>query len=74
MTFFRRFADLFPMASSLRRIFSHGGAVRSGFVSRPFSSEALVEIKSGEIGMVSGIPEEHLHRRVSSQFHNASFY
>ncbi|XP_060194724.1 NADH dehydrogenase [ubiquinone] iron-sulfur protein 4, mitochondrial [Lycium barbarum] len=31
---------------------------------RQFASEALVEIKAGEIGMVSGIPDEHLRRRV----------
>ncbi|XP_052203402.1 NADH dehydrogenase [ubiquinone] iron-sulfur protein 4, mitochondrial-like isoform X2 [Diospyros lotus] len=28
------------------------------------SSDALVEIKPGEVGMVSGIPEQHLRRRV----------
>ncbi|KAF0908365.1 hypothetical protein E2562_025045 [Oryza meyeriana var. granulata] len=28
------------------------------------ASDALVEIKPGEIGMVSGIPEEHLRRKV----------
>nr|P80268.2 RecName: Full=NADH-ubiquinone oxidoreductase 18 kDa subunit; AltName: Full=Complex I-18kD; Short=CI-18kD [Solanum tuberosum] len=28
------------------------------------ASEALVEIKPGEIGMVSGIPDEHLRRFV----------
>uniref|UniRef100_A0A5B7BXM0 NADH dehydrogenase [ubiquinone] iron-sulfur protein 4, mitochondrial n=1 Tax=Davidia involucrata TaxID=16924 RepID=A0A5B7BXM0_DAVIN len=33
-------------------------------LSRPFSTDALVEFKSGEIGIVSGIPEEHLTRRV----------
>ncbi|KAL9225644.1 hypothetical protein vseg_001543 [Gypsophila vaccaria] len=27
-------------------------------------SDALVEYQPGEIGMVSGIPEDHLHRRV----------
>ncbi|KMZ55972.1 NADH dehydrogenase (Ubiquinone) Fe-S protein 4 [Zostera marina] len=31
---------------------------------RSLSSEALVEIKPGEIGVVSGIPDEHLRRRV----------
>ncbi|GJN11157.1 hypothetical protein PR202_ga29329 [Eleusine coracana subsp. coracana] len=29
------------------------------------SSDALVEIKPGEIGMVSDIPDEHLRRRVT---------
>lgn len=54
------------MASSLRRISSHAGALRTTVAqwSRPFSVDALVEIKAGEIGMVSGIPEEHLRRRV----------
>jgi len=33
---------------------------------REFASDALstAEIKSGEVGIVSGIPEQHLHRRV----------
>ncbi|GAB2293853.1 NADH dehydrogenase [ubiquinone] iron-sulfur protein 4, mitochondrial [Dionaea muscipula] len=31
---------------------------------RSFSSDALVEVKPGQVGMVSGIPEEHLRRRV----------
>ncbi|GAV67993.1 ETC_C1_NDUFA4 domain-containing protein [Cephalotus follicularis] len=35
-----------------------------GLGSRCFSSEALVEVKAGEIGIVSGIPDEHLSRRV----------
>uniref|UniRef100_F6HS02 Uncharacterized protein n=1 Tax=Vitis vinifera TaxID=29760 RepID=F6HS02_VITVI len=54
------------MAKSLQRLWSHGGSLRSAFapMSRPFSADALVEIKPGEIGMVSGIPEEHLRRRV----------
>ncbi|KAL5753149.1 hypothetical protein ACOSP7_023318 [Xanthoceras sorbifolium] len=54
------------MAHPLQRIWSQGRAVRAtiGPLSRPFSSDALVEIKPGEIGMVSGIPEEHLRRRV----------
>ncbi|EXB94036.1 NADH dehydrogenase [ubiquinone] iron-sulfur protein 4 [Morus notabilis] len=54
------------MASSLRRISRHGSALRSTFLSgsRPFSADALEVIKAGEIGMVSGIPQEHLHRRV----------
>ncbi|CAN4083035.1 unnamed protein product [Withania somnifera] len=54
------------MASSLRRITTHSPQWRSSVTSiwRQFSSEALVEIKPGEIGMVSGIPDEHLRRRV----------
>ncbi|RWR82921.1 NADH dehydrogenase ubiquinone iron-sulfur protein 4, mitochondrial [Cinnamomum micranthum f. kanehirae] len=31
---------------------------------RSLSTDALVEHKPGEIGIVSGIPHEHLHRRV----------
>ncbi|KAK0602986.1 hypothetical protein LWI29_000167 [Acer saccharum] len=54
------------MAHSLQRIWSHGRAMRATVcpLSRPFSSDALVQLKPGEIGMVSGIPEEHLRRRV----------
>ncbi|KAJ4716692.1 NADH dehydrogenase [ubiquinone] iron-sulfur protein 4, mitochondrial [Melia azedarach] len=55
------------MAQSLQRIVSHGGrAVRATScpISRPFSADVLVEVKPGEIGMVSGIPQEHLRRRV----------
>uniref|UniRef100_M1BXL6 NADH-ubiquinone oxidoreductase 18 kDa subunit n=2 Tax=Solanum TaxID=4107 RepID=M1BXL6_SOLTU len=56
------------MASSLRRIATHSSqaAWRSSLtpIWRQFASEALVEIKPGEIGMVSGIPDEHLRRRV----------
>jgi NADH dehydrogenase (ubiquinone) Fe-S protein 4 len=57
------------MAASLRRSLP---SLRRAFLTpapaRMLSSEAsdaLVEIKSGEIGMVSGIPEEHLRRRVT---------
>ncbi|KAL0927128.1 hypothetical protein M5K25_001287 [Dendrobium thyrsiflorum] len=32
--------------------------------SRLLSTDALVEYKPGEIGFVSGIPNEHLRRRV----------
>ncbi|XP_008811668.2 NADH dehydrogenase [ubiquinone] iron-sulfur protein 4, mitochondrial [Phoenix dactylifera] len=32
--------------------------------SRSLASDAIVEIKPGEIGIVSGIPQEHLRRRV----------
>ncbi|CAN4079798.1 unnamed protein product [Withania somnifera] len=57
------------MASSLRRIATHSpqAAIWRYSVTpiwRQFSSEALVEIKPGEIGIVSGIPDEHLRRRV----------
>ncbi|KAI9166138.1 hypothetical protein LWI28_026885 [Acer negundo] len=54
------------MAHSLQRIWSHGRAMRATVcpLYRPFSSDALVQLKPGEIGMVSGIPEEHLRRRV----------
>ncbi|KAI3441005.1 NADH dehydrogenase [ubiquinone] iron-sulfur protein 4 [Psidium guajava] len=56
------------MAKSLQRFSSQALALRSSLsaASRPFSADAdaLVEIKPGEIGMVSGIPEDHLRRRV----------
>ncbi|XP_009626965.1 NADH dehydrogenase [ubiquinone] iron-sulfur protein 4, mitochondrial [Nicotiana tomentosiformis] len=56
------------MASSLQRIARHSplATYRSSLtpIWRQFASEALVEIKAGEIGMVSGIPDEHLRRRV----------
>ncbi|KAI3972763.1 hypothetical protein MKX01_019421 [Papaver californicum] len=57
------------MASTLQRssrVAFHNArsALFSASSSRSFSSDALVEIKPGEIGMVSGIPREHLHRRV----------
>ncbi|XP_023757956.1 NADH dehydrogenase [ubiquinone] iron-sulfur protein 4, mitochondrial [Lactuca sativa] len=56
------------MASSLRRIGSHSSNahrfVLPQLISR-FSTDALsVEYKAGEIGTVSGIPDEHLQRRV----------
>ncbi|KAL8528839.1 hypothetical protein ACS0TY_006336 [Phlomoides rotata] len=57
------------MANSLQRLARNSSnAYRSALAPlwrRAFSTEdSLVEIKSGEIGMVSGIPEEHLRRRV----------
>ncbi|KAM3365069.1 hypothetical protein ACQJBY_015064 [Aegilops geniculata] len=56
------------MAAPLRRVFpSLGRALLSPTPARMLSAEAsdaLVEIKPGEIGMVSGIPEEHLRRKV----------
>ncbi|KAI3500329.1 hypothetical protein L1887_36149 [Cichorium endivia] len=56
------------MATSLRRIGSHSSTahrfVLPQLISR-FSTDALsVEYKAGEIGTVSGIPDEHLQRRV----------
>lgn len=50
------------MATTLHRAASHGRFLRSLW--RPFSSDALVEATTCEIGTVSGIPEEHLRRKV----------
>ncbi|KAK9756457.1 hypothetical protein RND81_01G099100 [Saponaria officinalis] len=56
------------MATSLQKVGLRISRLsRSSIVStRSFSSDsdALVEARPGEIGMVSGIPEEHLNRRV----------
>ncbi|KAL7245405.1 hypothetical protein ACSBR2_000687 [Camellia fascicularis] len=59
------------MASSLRRSLSlanpHRYSLLSSTRSRSFSSslsDALVETKPGEVGIVFGIPQEHLRRRV----------
>ncbi|XP_037493602.1 NADH dehydrogenase [ubiquinone] iron-sulfur protein 4, mitochondrial isoform X2 [Jatropha curcas] len=55
------------MASSLQRgTLKLARANRSTLAccGRWFSSDALVEVKPGEVGIVSGIPEEHLRRRV----------
>ncbi|CAI9752916.1 unnamed protein product [Fraxinus pennsylvanica] len=56
------------MASSLQRLASQSRKTyRSSIttLSRAFSTEdSLVEIKPGEFGLVSGIPEEHLRRKV----------
>ncbi|KAJ4838278.1 hypothetical protein Tsubulata_037834, partial [Turnera subulata] len=51
---------------SLQRIWNHTRPSPPLSLTRPFSAsaDALVEIKPGEIGMVSGIPQEHLRRRV----------
>ncbi|XWS41761.1 hypothetical protein CRYUN_Cryun17cG0111100 [Craigia yunnanensis] len=53
-------------ANSLQKITSQARVVRTalGSFSRTFSSDALMEVKPGEVGRVSGIPEEHLSRRV----------
>ncbi|XP_043712081.1 NADH dehydrogenase [ubiquinone] iron-sulfur protein 4, mitochondrial-like [Telopea speciosissima] len=54
------------MANILQRGIASSRVFRPSFLcsSRLFSAGALVEAKPGEIGMVSGIPEEHLRRRV----------
>ncbi|KAK9270843.1 hypothetical protein L1049_026429 [Liquidambar formosana] len=54
------------MATSLQRGLNLARAHRHRVLSsaRTFSSDALVEVNPGEVGIVSGIPEEHLHRRV----------
>ncbi|XP_050266312.1 NADH dehydrogenase [ubiquinone] iron-sulfur protein 4, mitochondrial-like [Quercus robur] len=55
-------------SQSLQRGLNLGRALRSVFLSttRFFSSasDALVEVKPGEVGTISGVPEEHLRRRV----------
>lgn len=58
----------YSMASSVQRIAGHARALRVNLVpwTRPFSADALVEVQPGEIGIVSGIPEEHLRRRVQT--------
>ncbi|KAL6551785.1 NADH dehydrogenase [ubiquinone] iron-sulfur protein 4, mitochondrial [Orobanche gracilis] len=57
------------MATSLHRLASKSGkSYRSALapiLRASFSTEgSLVEVKPGEIGIVSGIPQEHLRRRV----------
>ncbi|KAF7128878.1 hypothetical protein RHSIM_Rhsim10G0099100 [Rhododendron simsii] len=55
------------MASSLQRLLKPARRVYGAAsvpLSRNFSADSLVEIKPGEIGIVSGIPDEHLRRRV----------
>ncbi|KAK2997781.1 hypothetical protein RJ639_026163 [Escallonia herrerae] len=55
------------MASSTCRGFILARAHRSTALlstRRSFSSDALVETKPGEVGIISGIPEQHLRRRV----------
>ncbi|KAL7231652.1 hypothetical protein ACSBR2_009813 [Camellia fascicularis] len=55
------------MANSVQRLLNPARRVYGSTLaplSRPFSTDSLVEIKPGEIGKVSGIPEEHLRRRV----------
>ncbi|KAI3751817.1 hypothetical protein L2E82_22908 [Cichorium intybus] len=59
------------MANILRRGFGvprcrwdHGSVVVAAVGRRSCTSDALVEIKPGEVGIVSGIPQEQLRRRV----------
>ncbi|PIN20440.1 NADH dehydrogenase [Handroanthus impetiginosus] len=57
------------MASSPQRLARNSGKIyRSALAplsGASFSTDdSLVEIKPGEVGMVSGIPQEHLRRRV----------
>ncbi|MED6149620.1 NADH dehydrogenase [ubiquinone] iron-sulfur protein 4, mitochondrial [Stylosanthes scabra] len=42
----------------------HGYSGWRRWLSSNKESHALVELKPGEVGMVSGIPEQHLKRRV----------
>ena len=57
-------------SQSLQRGLNLARAHRSVFLSttRYFSSasDALVEVKPGEVGTISGVPEKHLRRRVRS--------
>ncbi|KAM0937733.1 putative NADH:ubiquinone reductase (H(+)-translocating) [Dioscorea sansibarensis] len=55
-------APLRHRSLSMARLQSLRPALAS--LTRSFASDALVELKPGEIGMVSGIPQEHLRRRV----------
>ncbi|KAK3002499.1 hypothetical protein RJ639_021485 [Escallonia herrerae] len=54
------------MASSVQRLMSHSRPANRSAITkfRPFSSDSLTEYKTGEIGSVSGIPDEHLQRKV----------
>ncbi|KGN62438.1 NADH dehydrogenase [ubiquinone] iron-sulfur protein 4, mitochondrial [Cucumis sativus] len=54
------------MANPLLHRYNFDRSRLSAFVhcTRLLSSDSLVEVKPGEIGIASGIPEEHLHRRV----------
>jgi hypothetical protein len=61
-------SKLQEMASS--RVLNLTRAHRLALLSsrRWLSSSALVEVNPGEVGMISGIPEQHLRRRVSLCF------
>ena len=54
------------MANPLQRISNQARLLRTATLSwsRPFSSDALEKLQPGEIGLVSGIPDEHLRRKV----------
>ncbi|CAN6450133.1 unnamed protein product [Victoria cruziana] len=52
------------MASAVRRRVSSQFAPAYRLWYRSLSADSLVELKPGEVGIVSGIPEEHLRRRV----------
>ncbi|KAF3792173.1 NADH dehydrogenase ubiquinone iron-sulfur protein 4 [Nymphaea thermarum] len=52
------------MASALRRRVSSQFVPAYRLWDRSFSADSLVEFKPGEVGIVSGIPEEHRRRRV----------
>ncbi|XP_042457379.1 NADH dehydrogenase [ubiquinone] iron-sulfur protein 4, mitochondrial-like [Zingiber officinale] len=52
------------MAASLRLLRLVLARSASLSQTRSFASDALVEVAPGEIGIVSGIPEEHLRRRI----------
>ena len=55
------------MANSLRQSLTNGAGVHRSWMRLRWlssASDALVELKPGEVGMISGIPEEHLRRRV----------
>ncbi|KAK2985602.1 hypothetical protein RJ640_006865 [Escallonia rubra] len=61
------------MASSICRGFISARAHRSTALlstRRSFSSDALVETKPGEVGIISGIPEQHLRRRIIGVLNN----
>uniref|UniRef100_A0A803NJI7 NADH dehydrogenase [ubiquinone] iron-sulfur protein 4, mitochondrial n=1 Tax=Cannabis sativa TaxID=3483 RepID=A0A803NJI7_CANSA len=52
------------MANTVRRSLLINGAGVHRSWKRWFSSDALVDLKPGEVAVISGIPEEHLRRRV----------
>ncbi|CAH1434697.1 unnamed protein product [Lactuca virosa] len=59
------------MANILRRGFGgarcrwdHGSVVAAALGRRSCMADALVEVKPGEVGIISGIPDEQLRRRV----------
>ncbi|XP_057727222.1 NADH dehydrogenase [ubiquinone] iron-sulfur protein 4, mitochondrial-like [Arachis stenosperma] len=56
------------MLPGIRRVVGRSGCDGyrgwSRCLSSNIESDALVEVKPGEVGMISGIPEQHLRRRV----------